>query len=151
LETDVVDMRSLTETAYAELLENLASSTTIEINDLEPVSGDAKLLKQVIVNLLSNALKYTSKKQNGKVTIGCERKDNAVVYHIKDNGDGFDTAQVEKLFKPFSRLHSDGEFEGTGIGLSIVDRIVKRHGGKVWAHGSKGNGASFFFSLPVNN
>lgn len=152
LDSAQVDMHELVQTAFSELLSTVDSQNpVVEISNMEPVSGDAKLLKQVMLNLLSNAIKYSSKKEGGKVSVGSERKDGKVVYHVKDNGAGFDSAHMKELFKPFSRLHNDDEFEGTGIGLSIVDRIVKRHGGEVWAHGSKGNGASFFFSLPVND
>lgn len=151
LDRDVVNMQDVTEAAYREVISSLPTNARIEIANLEPVNGDGKLLKHVMFNLLSNAVKYTGKKNDARVVVGSEKKGGHIVYYVKDNGDGFENDCVAQLFKPFSRLHNEDEFEGTGIGLSIVDRIVKRHGGEVWAHGSKGNGASFFFSLPVTD
>lgn len=151
LDKDEVNMQAITEAAYNEVVSSLATTARVHIAPLESVNGDGKLLKHVMFNLLSNAVKYTGKKSDAIVEVGSEKKDGHIVYYVKDNGDGFENDRVAQLFKPFSRLHNEGEFEGTGIGLSIVDRIVKRHGGEVWAHGSKGNGASFFFSLPVTD
>ncbi|EMF83267.1 GHKL domain protein [Leptospira weilii serovar Topaz str. LT2116] len=110
--------------------------------------GDAELLKQVLINLISNAIKYSSKKENPKVEIGCLEKEKEVTYYVKDNGAGFSMQYVNKLFGVFQRLHENSEFEGIGIGLAIVQRIVLRHGGRVWAEGEVDQGATFYFSLP---
>jgi PAS domain S-box-containing protein len=119
-----------------------------KINELTPVEADSVAIKQVWVNLISNAVKYSSLKETSLVEIGSEPKDEETVYYVKDNGVGFDMRYADKLFGVFQRLHSDKEFEGTGVGLAIVQRIVTRHGGKVWAEAKKNEGATFYFSLP---
>jgi light-regulated signal transduction histidine kinase (bacteriophytochrome) len=98
-------------------------------------------------NLLSNSWKFTSKTPDACIKFGVTRRDNERVYFLTDNGAGFDMAYADRLFTPFKRLHSDAEFSGTGIGLAIVRRIIGRHGGKVWAEGKPGEGATFFFTL----
>ncbi|MEI1277018.1 ATP-binding protein [Leptospira venezuelensis] len=123
-------------------------SPIVEISELPPVKGDASMLKQVWLNLISNAYKYSSKSQNPFVEIGFLNEEGARTFFVKDNGVGFDDQYSHKLFKVFQRLHSSEEFTGTGIGLAIVDRIVQRHGGKVWAEGKMGQGATFYFTIP---
>lgn len=120
----------------------------VEISELPPVKGDASMLKQVWLNLISNAYKYSSKSQNPFVEIGFLNGEGNRTFFVKDNGVGFDDQYSHKLFKVFQRLHSNEEFAGTGIGLAIVDRIVQRHGGKVWAEGKMGQGATFYFTIP---
>lgn len=112
--------------------------------------GDPSMLKQVWANLISNAIKYSSKNNISKISIYSVKEDNRCVYCIKDNGVGFDMAFKNKLFGVFQRLHGAKEFEGTGVGLAIVQRIVKRHNGDVWAEGEVDKGAVFYFSLPCN-
>ncbi|MCW5908834.1 MAG: PAS domain S-box protein [Chitinophagales bacterium] len=150
LEVNPIDMRQLIESVITEQRVNQMVSTEVQINHLEPIKGDVVLVRLALSNLLSNAFKYSSKNPHPKVTIGSERKDDKVVYFIKDNGDGFDNGRGEELFKTFSRLHSNDEFEGVGIGLSVVKRAITRHKGEVWAEGEKGKGATFYFSLPHN-
>ena len=112
-----------------------------------PVSGDPNLMLAALENLLGNAWKYTSRSPRARIELGREPRGGRDAYFVRDDGAGFDMAFANKLFKPFSRLHSPGEFEGTGIGLATVQRIIARHGGVVWAEGRVGEGATFFFTL----
>jgi len=129
--------------------ENMADKDMrITVNPLLPAEGDPALLLQVFINLISNAIKYSSKKETSEIEIGSFEKEDEYVYYVKDNGAGFDMQYVHKLFNVFQRLHDNGEFEGTGVGLAIVQRIVVKHGGKVWAEGKINEGATFYFSLP---
>jgi light-regulated signal transduction histidine kinase (bacteriophytochrome) len=122
---------------------------TWRIKDLQPCYGDAHLLKQVMINLIANAVKYSSKKEMPVVEIASSKKDNQVIYSVKDNGAGFDMKYYDKLFAVFQRLHRPAEFEGTGVGLAIVQRIIMKHHGKVWAEGEVDKGATFYFSIPL--
>ena len=121
---------------------------TIEVAPLPPAQADAALLRQVWTNLIGNALKYSAKKAEARVDIGAREDAGETVYWVRDNGAGFDMRYAQKLFGVFQRLHRADEFEGTGVGLAIVQRIVARHGGRVWAEGEPGAGACFYFSLP---
>jgi light-regulated signal transduction histidine kinase (bacteriophytochrome) len=107
------------------------------------------MMRQVFANLLSNAIKYTKPKEIAIIEVGGIREENENIYYVKDNGVGFDMENADKLFNIFQRLHSQEEFEGTGIGLVIVKRIVEKHGGRVWAEGRPKEGAKFCFALPV--
>jgi signal transduction histidine kinase len=109
--------------------------------------GDPYLMNIALTNLLDNAWKFTGKQAYSKIEFGTIKKDDKTVYYIRDNGAGFNAAHIGKLFNPFQRLHSSNEFPGTGIGLATVKRIINRHGGKIWAEGSPGLGASFYFTL----
>lgn len=128
-----------------------SSKVKVVFADLLPSVCDNTLIRHVWTNLISNAIKYSAKNEQPVVEIGSEERDNKVVYWVKDNGVGFDMAYSHKLFGVFQRLHKKSEFEGTGIGLALVQRIVSRHGGKVWAEAVEGQGAAFYFSLPVLN
>ena len=131
-------------------LKAVAPERNIEviIEDLPPVHGDPTLIRQVFTNLMSNAVKFTGAKDLAVITVGGHIKDIENVYYVKDNGAGFDMAHADKLFGVFQRVHSEKEFEGIGIGLSIVERIVRRHNGRVWAKGKPYERATFYFSLP---
>ena len=118
------------------------------ISSLPPVKCDESLIKQVWINLFGNAVKYSKYKSKSLVEVGFYRKVNHVVYYLRDNGIGFEMEYHDKLFGVFQRLHSQEEFEGTGIGRAIVQKIVQRHGGQVWAESIPGEGSSFYFSLP---
>jgi len=110
--------------------------------------GDANLLRILIENLLANAWKFTSKCEQPKVEVGAAEAAGGTTFYVRDNGAGFDMQYAQKLFAPFQRLHPESEFPGTGVGLATVRRIVHRHGGRVWAEGSPGRGATFYFTLP---
>lgn len=110
-------------------------------------SGDTRLLTVLLENLLGNAWKFTSRQPHAKIEFGVQAKDGGRVYHVRDNGAGFDMTLAAKLFQPFSRLHAARDYEGTGVGLAIVRRVVHRHGGEIWAEAKVGEGATFFFML----
>ena len=113
-----------------------------------PVTGDPRLLAQVIGNLVGNAWKFTSRTPAPRIEVGCiAGADGATTYFVRDNGAGFDMAYASKMFDAFQRMHSPAEFEGTGIGLAIVHKVVTRHGGRVWAEAAPDRGATFYFTL----
>ena len=122
----------------------------INVKDLPDAMGDESLINQVWVNLISNALKYSRKKEKAVIEIGGKIENDQIVFYIKDNGAGFDMKYADKLFGVFQRLHKAKDFEGIGIGLANVNRIIVRHGGKCWAEGAVDKGATFFFSKPNN-
>jgi PAS domain S-box-containing protein len=144
-----LDMNSLVKTALAGAEAGLRHDAKVIIHDLEPAFGDYGLVQQVFVNLISNALKYSAKNPEAVVEISSEKQGNNVTYSIRDNGVGFDPQYAHKLFGVFQRLHGMEEFEGTGVGLAMVQRIVHKHGGKVWADAALGKGATFYVLLPL--
>lgn len=143
-----IDMNKLVNEVLADLQNAMNHHATIEIGTLHAVNGDEMLIKQVMINLLSNALKYSAKKTNPVVEINSKLKDNTVIYTITDNGTGFDMNYASKLFGVFQRFHTATEFEGTGIGLAIVQRILNKHSGTIQAEAIVGKGAMFTFTLP---
>ncbi|MGB6452371.1 MAG: response regulator [Steroidobacteraceae bacterium] len=144
-----VAMNELVGEVLAELgRESAGRRLELNVQPLPDCLADPALLRQVLVNLLSNALKYTAGREPARIEVGGESKDGEVVYFVTDNGAGFDMKHADKLFGVFQRLHTQAEFKGTGIGLSIVQRIVERHGGRVQGEGRPGEGATFRFSVP---
>jgi len=143
-----VDLSKLAASVVAELREAQPDrGATVDIQEGIAAFADAKLIEVALSNLLGNAWKFTSKTKNARIQFGTFEQEGKIVYYVKDNGAGFDQSFSEKLFLPFHRLHSEEEFEGTGIGLATVQRIIHRHGGKVWAEGEPGKGAMFYFTL----
>jgi two-component system sensor kinase len=137
---------------FKELEANTPQRTLqLNINTVAPAYGDRAMIQQVFINLLSNAIKFTSTRHSPVIEIGgwVEGKEN--IYYVRDNGVGFDMQYVNKLFGVFQRLHRQDEFEGTGVGLALVQRIIHRHGGRVWAEGKVNEGATFYFTLPGGN
>jgi PAS domain S-box-containing protein len=122
-------------------------SVEIVIQDLPPCHGNRTLLKDVMMNLLDNAIKFTRRREKPRITIGCTETNAAIVYFVQDNGAGFNMKDSGSLFVPFRRLHRSGDFEGTGIGLALAKRIIERHGGRIWAKGEVDKGATFYFTL----
>jgi signal transduction histidine kinase len=144
-----IDMESLVrEVVAAQTQLNGSSSAVIDIGTLPGVRGDRALLRQVWTNLISNALKYSSKKDHPQLRIWAVNDEGRVIYNVQDDGVGFDMAYADKLFGVFQRLHRSEEFAGTGVGLAIAQRVVERHGGTIWADAKLGEGATFSFALP---
>jgi light-regulated signal transduction histidine kinase (bacteriophytochrome) len=132
-----------------ELLKNEMENrqVVIDLKNLPACEGDPRLLLQVWHNLLSNALKYSRQRELAEIELGCPVDEKGPVYYIKDNGIGFDMQYADKLFGVFQRLHSADQFEGTGVGLALVQRIILRHNGRIWAEAEVGKGATFYFTL----
>ncbi len=149
LDLESVDLGLLAREAIGELEQQLAASDVeLTIGELPVVDCDRGLLKRVFVNLISNAIKFSREAEpKGRVEIGSSRRSKGQVLFVRDNGVGFDMGQSGRLFQAFQRLHGGGDFEGTGVGLALVARIVDRHGGRVWAESEPGKGATFYFTL----
>ncbi|MGO9137267.1 MAG: sensor histidine kinase [Syntrophales bacterium] len=146
-----LDMNVLIGDVWKELtVINPERDITLAVNDLPSSHGDRALMKQVYANLLSNAIKFTKNRDAAGIEVGGHADGTKVIYYVRDNGVGFDMTYYDKLFGVFQRLHSTDDFEGTGIGLALVKRIIDRHGGRVWAEGIVGEGAVFYFSLHEN-
>jgi len=149
LKYSMIDMTTMANSMYHEIAsKDILEKFHLEINDLPEVGGDPTLLRQVWANLISNAIKYTNPKNDCKIIINGFEDEGFCTYSIQDNGVGYDPRYANKLFGLFQRLHSERDFEGTGIGLAIVQRIIHRHNGRVWSESSVGEGATFYFSIP---
>ena len=149
-----VNMMAVATAVVAELLpasDEASRRVVLHLQELPAARGDQSLLRQVFVNLIGNALKFSKGREQPIIEMGGRREGQEMIYFVKDNGVGFDMHYAGKLFKVFQRLHSLDQFEGTGIGLAIVQRIVLRHGGRVWAEGAPGAGATFYFALPAED
>ena len=144
-----VDMRALAESVCGEAAHQRA--VQVRIAPLTTVLGDPLMLRQVWANLIGNAVKFSSKQAAPCVTIDCTMSKGEACFSVADNGEGIDMAYADKLFGVFQRLHSTEEYEGTGVGLAIVKRIVERHGGRIWVQSAPGEGATFFFTLPLTD
>ncbi len=142
-------MNELIEGVLMDLNKSVSHNAVIDIETLCPAMGDYSLIYQVLINLISNAIKYSSKKEKPFIKIQSKKEKDQTVYTITDNGVGFDMQYAHKLFGVFQRLHTMDEFEGTGVGLAIVQRIIAKHGGKVWADSKVDEGSVFSFSLPL--
>lgn len=148
LELQAVDVAALVEAIVAELRHaNPQRHVSVQVGELPSALGDASLLTQLYVNLLSNAFKFTRTRGHAVVEVGSTRQSDELVYFVRDNGVGFDLSKAERMFDAFERLHVHDSFEGSGVGLSIVQRIVQRHGGRIWAEAAPEKGACFFFTL----
>jgi light-regulated signal transduction histidine kinase (bacteriophytochrome) len=149
VELTVIDMTALARDVFDRLIEKAEGAPVrFDLDELPPAHGDIAMVRQVLVNLLGNAIKFTRRRSAPVIEIGGTLADGTSAYFVRDNGEGFDEAFKDKLFRVFQRLHSEEEFEGTGVGLALVQRIVHRHGGEVRAEGRPGIGATFHFTLP---
>lgn len=150
IQKNVIDLNTLVEGVIIEISKTTKHHAHINIRKLHKIKGDYALLNQAVINLIGNAIKYSSHKKEPVIEIFSEQNANETVFTVKDNGAGFDMRYVDKLFGVFQRLHSDEEFEGTGVGLAIVQRVIAKHGGRVYAEGKIDEGALFQFTLPEN-
>ncbi len=151
LHETAVDMHTLVQAVVQEQWRTAGTgegNVRVDIHDLPQVRADPVLIRQVMTNLLSNAFKYTRRAENPHIEIGAAVENGSFQFFVRDNGVGFPRDKAKKLFGVFQRLHAQSEFEGTGIGLANVRKIIERHGGKVWAEGEAGKGAAFFFTIP---
>jgi light-regulated signal transduction histidine kinase (bacteriophytochrome) len=149
IEPSNIDIGEIAEALFEEL-KNIAPGRMLQldIKPLPPAHGDRSMIRQIFMNLLSNAIKFTRSKETGMIEIGGWIQNGENIYYVKDNGAGFDMEKANKLFGVFQRLHNPEEFEGNGVGLALVQRIIHQHGGRVWAEGKVNEGATFYFSLP---
>ncbi len=143
-----VNTKELTENIIDEYYKSSLDRLEIKVGDLPEITADYSLMHQVFQNLISNAIKYSVNAEKPQIEISNKSDKGKIIIFVKDNGAGFNMQYANKLFGVFQRLHSSHEFEGTGVGLAIVKRIINRHGGDVWAEGEIGKGATFYFSIP---
>jgi light-regulated signal transduction histidine kinase (bacteriophytochrome) len=149
LQMRMIDMQELVRLNFDALTtQHEGRAPELRLHALPPAFGDRALLAQVWINLLSNAIKFSAKRERAVIDVSARSDDHEHVYSVADNGAGFDPRYASKLFGVFQRLHDQSEFQGTGVGLALVHRIITRHGGRVWAEGTPGVGATFHFTLP---
>ena len=145
-----IDMEKMVEDIFRELtVLDPELKIKIKVNILPSAYADQALIRQVLINLLSNAIKFSGNEKSSLIEVGAKEKEDENIYYVKDNGVGFDMEYSDKLFGVFQRLHSQEEFKGTGVGLALVQRIIHRHRGRVWAEGKVNKGATFHFTLPL--
>jgi len=148
LTRDQMDLGAIAQSIVTELQKNQPDrKVNVRIADGLTANGDARLLRVALENLLGNAWKFTSKQPDATIEFAAQQQGDEMAFFVRDNGAGFDMQHAEKLFGAFQRLHSMDDFPGTGIGLATVQRIIHRHGGRIWAEGTPGKGAAFFFTL----
>ncbi len=144
-----IDMAAMARSVFEDLMRNEnRERNEFTVGEMPSIMGDPSLMRQVWINLLNNAIKFTSKKDRAVIETGCRQSEGESIFFVRDNGAGFDMQYQNKLFGVFQRLHSESEYEGTGVGLAIVQRVIHRHGGRAWAEGRIGEGATFYFALP---
>ena len=149
MSASVIDMGGLVREVFEKLqLPEDKREVRLRVEELAATCGDRKMIFQVFINLLSNAIKFTKPREAAVIEVGCRAEGEEQIYSVRDNGVGFDMKYSDKLFRVFQRLHRKEEFEGTGIGLALVQRIIHRHGGRVWAESKVNEGATFYFTLP---
>lgn len=149
IEVSSIDMGGLAKNVFDDL-KNIAPERMLQL-DIKPLPsayGDRSMIRQILMNLLSNAIKFTKFRETGMIEIGGWVENGENIYYVKDNGAGFDMEKADKLFCVFQRLHNPEKFEGNGVGLALVQRIIHQHGGRVWAEGRVNEGATFYFTLP---
>lgn len=145
-----IDMETLIQNTFNELKQsNEQRNVELDLEPLPPIYADRTLIQQVISNLLANSFKFTTPRETALIKVGFQVGKNEYIYYVQDNGVGFNMKYSGKLFGLFQRLHGQNEFEGTGVGLSIVQRIIRKHGGDVWGEGEVDKGATIYFSLPI--
>jgi two-component system, sensor histidine kinase and response regulator len=150
LSKSIVDSNKMVKHILHDIEQTVPHKAEIKLQNLVNAYADPTLINQVWFNLISNAIKYSAKKENPQIIIGCTESGDETTYFVKDNGAGFNMKFADKLFGVFQRLHNPKDFEGTGIGLAMVQRIIHKHGGKIWCQAEEGEGATFFFTLPLN-
>jgi light-regulated signal transduction histidine kinase (bacteriophytochrome) len=150
LRREAVDVTAVAESVIADLRQkDPERRVDVTIQPRMTVHGDRRLISDLITNVISNAWKFTSKIPSARIEVGQEIEGSMSTLYVRDNGAGFDMQYAPKLFKPFQRLHSPNDFEGSGVGLATVARIVDRHGGRIWAEAKPNEGATFYFTLPT--
>ena len=143
-----VNLESIAQEVYESLEDEWKDrKVKFSVHQCPPVFADHDLMRIVFMNLISNALKFTRKRKAPEIEVSCERKDNQAIFFVKDNGVGFDMKYVDKIFTPFQRLHRKEEYEGSGVGLATVQRIIHRHGGRIWVESKPNLGTTFYFTL----
>lgn len=149
LDYSTIDMKSMVEEIFEELKSRPdMSKVTLKLSNIPNARGDSTLIHQVCFNLISNMVKFSSKRKKPVITIGVTSNKKNIEYYVKDNGAGFNSKYIDKLFGIFQRLHNQYIFQGHGIGLSIAHRIITKHGGEIWAESELNKGATFYFTLP---